>query len=293
MTASVPPLLGSPARDDLLVMTFNVRRAMDGPLVRRRDRWTHRAPAVAALLRAERPAVLGLQEVRPRILPALHDALGPGYRRIGRGRDADGGGEGNPLLFDERRLSLVDAGQQALSPHPDVPGSLGWGAVFPRTAVWGEFDDRVTGARFLAVCTHLDPFSPRSRLRSADALRAMVRRHGLPAVVMGDLNAGVDAPAVRALLADGMLRDAWAVAERRATPAWGTFADYRPPRENGRRIDLVAVTPGIRVRAAGIDPRRFEGRTPSDHLAVHTLLHLAGREDPHEGRLPPAAPHSG
>ncbi|WP_314649615.1 endonuclease/exonuclease/phosphatase family protein [uncultured Microbacterium sp.] len=291
MTATAPPLLGPPGRDDLHVMTFNVRRAMEGPLVRRHDRWSHRAPAVAALLRTERPAVLGLQEVRPRILPVLRDALGPGYRRIGRGRDANGGGEGNPLFFNEQRLSLRDSGQDALSPHPDVPGSLGWGGLFPRTAVWGAFDDRITGARFLAVCTHLDPFSPRSRRRSATALRTLVHRHRLPAVVMGDLNAGVDAPAVRALLAGGMLRDAWAAAEHRATPAWGTFPDYRAPRENGRRIDLVAVTPGIRVRAAGIDARRFEGRTPSDHLAVHTLLHLAGREDPHEGRLPPAAPH--
>lgn len=284
-------LLGAPEPGDLHVMTLNVRRAMEGMLHPRHDRWSHRAPAVAALLRAERPALLGLQEVLPRILPTLHQALGPDYETLGRGRSATGAGEGNPLLFDSRRLAVRAWGQEALSPHPDRPGSIGWGNLLPRTAVWGEFADRRTGALVLAVGTHLDPFSPRSRVRAADRLRALVAAHGLPAVVMGDLNAGAESPAVRVLLADGALRDAWAVAESRATPAWGTYPHYRAPRPDGRRIDLVAVTPDVRVRVAGIDARRFEGRAPSDHLAVHTLLRIAGREEPHERRLPAPAPH--
>ena len=103
-------LIGPVDAPDLHVMTFNVRRAVEGRLRPRADRWSTRAPAVRALLAAERPTILGLQEVRPRVVPLLRDALGHGYRMLGRGRRRDGGGEGTPLFFDERRLQLVDGG---------------------------------------------------------------------------------------------------------------------------------------------------------------------------------------
>jgi endonuclease/exonuclease/phosphatase family metal-dependent hydrolase len=253
-------------------MTFNVRRAMDGPLRPLRDRWSTRAPAVRALLGSERPTLLGLQEALPRIMPVIQDAVGPDYHRVGRGRGRDGAGEGTPLLYDRTRLELRASGQHALSDTPDQPGSIGWGNLIPRILVWAEFADRATGTRFVAVNTHLDHLSARSRRRSVDSIRDLVRERALPAIVMGDLNAGVDSPAVRALLADDVLRDAADAADGSLTPDWGTYPGYRHPRVGGRRIDWIAVTPDVRVGAYGVNGRTFEGRRPSDHLPVQTVV---------------------
>ncbi|MEV7632237.1 endonuclease/exonuclease/phosphatase family protein [Microbacterium sp. NPDC089318] len=260
-------------------MSFNVRRAAEGRLRRRADRWSTRAPAVRALLAAERPTLLGLQEVRPRVVPLLRDALGDGYRMLGRGRRRDGGGEGTPLFYDERRLRLLDGGQRALSDQPMRAGSTGWGNLLPRMLVWAEFVDRATGRRFLAVNTHLDHLSAPSRLRSADAIRRLVADLPLPAVVLGDLNAGDDSPTVRHLLERraeaGALVDTWQAASQHRTPRWGTYGGYRPPRQGARILDWVLVTPGIDVRAAAVNDRRPGGRWPSDHLPVQAVVRVS------------------
>lgn len=280
-------LIGPIDPPELHVMTLNVRRALEGPLIARADRWSTRAPAVHALLSTERPALLGLQEALPRVMPGVRTALGAGYRSLGRGRGRGGTGEGTPLLFDGARLRLVDGGQRALSDDPNVPGSRSWGNLIPRIAVWAEFVDRSTGARLLAVNTHLDPFSRRSRQRSSEALAAFVLDRGIPAVVMGDLNADAASPSIAALLAGDLLTDAWATAETRLTPEWGTYTHYGRPRVGARRIDAIAVTPDATVRAVGADARTFDGVHPSDHLPVQAVIRIdgAGARGSEEGEL--------
>ncbi|MFJ4255268.1 endonuclease/exonuclease/phosphatase family protein [Microbacterium sp. NPDC090003] len=275
MTGSAT-LIGPVAPPEVHVMTLNARRAMEGPLIARADRWSTREPAVHALLASERPTLLGLQEALPRVMPPIRRALGDGYRSLGRGRGRGGTGEGTPVLYDGTRLQLVDGGQRALSDRPDLPGSLGWGNVIPRIAVWAEFVDRSTGARLLVVNTHLDPFSRRSRQRSSEAIAAFIGERGVAAIVMGDLNADVRSTSVRALVAGDRLTDAWAAADAHLTPEWGTYTHYRRPRVRTRRIDAIAVTPDVRVRATGANARTFAGAHPSDHLAVQAVIRVDG-----------------
>jgi len=270
---SPPALLGPASAPDLHAMSFNIRRAMGGPLVRRADRWAHRAPAVLALLESEAPTVVGLQEVRPHVLGVVRDALGSRYRSLGRGRGRRGDGEGTPILYDASRLTLRSWSQQALSDTPATPGSRGWGNLIPRILVAAEFTDDSTGHRLLVVNTHLDHLSPGSRARSAAAVTALVARSTSPAIVMGDLNAGGGSAAVRTLIADGLV-DSWDAAETRLSPEWGTCPGYRPARVGGRRIDRLLVTPGIRVRAAAMNNRTFDRIRPSDHLPVQSLLRI-------------------
>ncbi|MEH0110902.1 endonuclease/exonuclease/phosphatase family protein [Tersicoccus sp. MR15.9] len=272
-------LIGPPARPDVHVMTLNVRRRIR-MTPRRADRWANRRPAVQALVRAERPTVLGVQEAMPDQADALHEALGERYGRVGHGRNADGGGEGCPLFYDAGRLELVGWEQAALSDTPDVPGSTSWGNMVPRIMVLAQLRDRATGALFLAVNTHFDHLSRRSRVRSAEAVRKTVAGHGLPAIVTGDLNAGQRSPSVQTLLADDALEDAWSAADLRITPPWGTFANYRQPRAGGRRIDWIVTTPDIDVRRAGMNARRPDGVWPTDHLPVQAIVRLPDADAP-------------
>lgn len=271
-------LIGPVASPDVHVMTFNIRRAADGVLQRRTDRWSWRAPAVRQLLAAEQPTLIGLQEVLPRAMPVVRDALGTDHRAIGAGRGAGGRGEGTPILFDSTRLELCDWGQRALSDHPERAGSIGWGNLIPRILVWAEFDERASGTRFLAINTHLDHLSASSRRRSALSIRQLVSERGLPAVVTGDLNAGVGSTTVRALQSDRALIDSTDAAQRRTGLHGGTYARYGRPRDGGRRLDWIMTTPDVRVRTVGINDHRPGGRRPSDHVPVQAVLSFG--EDP-------------
>lgn len=277
-----PVLIGPTDAPDLHVMTFNLRRPVAQLSSRSPDRWETRRPAVGALLSAERPSLLGVQEAMPEQAAFLRRALGGAYHSIGRGRKADGTGEGCPILFDAERLELEGWTQQSLSDDPDTAGSTGWGNMIPRILVAAVFRDRATSARLLAVNTHFDHLSRRSRLRSAERIRSLIAAQSLPAIVTGDLNTGEGTAPIDALLGtpDGaaapVLADAWSVADERLTPEWGTFPNYRSPRYDRKRIDWIATSPAIEVRRAGINTRRPAGVWASDHLPVQVILRLPG-----------------
>ncbi|MFB2555532.1 endonuclease/exonuclease/phosphatase family protein [Herbiconiux liangxiaofengii] len=268
------PLVGPVGPPELHVMTYNIRRPI--PSMRRRspDRWETRRPHLGALLEAERPSILGVQEAMPATMGFVRHALGEHYRSVGYGRSADRRGEGCPLFYDTARLELLEWRQQALSATPDVAGSTGWGNRVPRVLVAAQFRDRATSARFLAVNTHFDHLSRHARVRSAEAVHALVAASGLPAVVTGDLNSGEATTPLRALLSGGLLRDAYAVAESRLTPEWGSFPNYGDPRLGRKRIDWVATTADVEVVRAGINPQRYGGGWGSDHLPVQVVLRM-------------------
>lgn len=267
-------VLGPAAPPSLHVMTFNVRRRMNGVTWPPADRWSIRRPRLEALLRDERPTILGAQEVLPDQAEAVRDALGATYRIVGHGRHPGPRGEGCPLFYDDARLELVDWRQAALSDRPDEAGSTSWGNVIPRVFVQAGFRDRMTSRTFTVINTHLDVFSARARQRAAEELHAVISAQPSPAILLGDLNAGPTSAPWTTLLSHGVLRDAWSEADARLSPEWGTFAGYRRPRP-GRRIDAILVSPGVEVRRAAINARPIDGGWPSDHLPVQALVTIA------------------
>jgi endonuclease/exonuclease/phosphatase family metal-dependent hydrolase len=269
--AAEPPLIGATASPGLHVMSWNIRRRSPRPRWSADD-WHAREKRLTALLRAERPSVLGMQEAMPGQARAVKDALGPDYRLIGRGRASDGRGEGCPICFDARRLELIDASQRALSARPDTDGSRSWGNIFPRIRVAATFGDRTNGSRILVVNTHFDHLSHRSRVRSAGAVHELISTAPSPVVVMGDLNADERSTTLLTLRAGDALGDAWTLARSRVTPRWGTFSGYRTPQVDGRRIDWILVSPSMPVTVAAINHRRYAGGWGSDHLPVQAVV---------------------
>ncbi|MDT3331101.1 endonuclease/exonuclease/phosphatase family protein [Microbacterium sp. KSW-18] len=268
------PVLGEVEGDLLHVATLNVRRPLPRGLSRGADRWERRRPALLASLSRESPSVISLQEVLPGPARDIARALGGEYGRIGVGRGRGGRGEGCPIFFDRSRLELIDHQQLALSASPEVAGSRSWGNPLPRAMVIGVFRDRLARASFAVINTHLDPFSSRSRVRAAEQIRQVVRRRGLPTVVMGDMNAADGSRALEALTRGDLLTDAWTTAAERVTPPWGTYSGYRPPVRGGERIDWILTTPDVAVERVGIDARLEDGVAGSDHLPVHAAIEV-------------------
>ncbi|MBI5851094.1 MAG: endonuclease/exonuclease/phosphatase family protein [Planctomycetes bacterium] len=117
-----------------------------------------------------------------------------------------------------------------------------------------------------------------STLLVRERMRAITSREGQQgeAVLLGDFNSAEDDEAITALTSpraddEFPLTDVW----RSTHPdeAAGTFTAFDPMNDGGtRRIDYLFVTRGWRVRGAGIDRSRRDGRWPSDHFPVWVEL---------------------
>lgn len=265
---------------ELSVISYNVRvdTTQDGAYG-----WAARREAVAALLRARGAALIGLQEALAHQLDDIVDRL-EGYEAAGVGRD-DGAttGEFNPILYRTGRLRLCRQGTFWLSETPDVPGSMSWGAGYPRIVTWGEFEAAGSGRRLFLFNTHLDHQSVRAREEGARLLRARMATiaGSRPAVVTGDFNCESGSRPLQILVAPGAdglaLQDAQNVAgEGHAGPAGTLTSNFREPL--GPKIDFILVTAGVEVLRHAVLDEKSGDRFPSDHLPVLAEIRLRDQE---------------
>jgi endonuclease/exonuclease/phosphatase family metal-dependent hydrolase len=273
-------MLGAARAPELHVMTYNIRRRMLHLNPRSPDRWGARKHLLRRILSVERPTILGIQEGLLDQVLFVAEVLGPHYRWIGYGRNADRRGERCVIYYDSTRLQLERWEQFALSDTPGVSGSTSWGNRIPRTAVSAHFTDLATSLPLHVVNTHFDHISAQSRVHSARLVAAVVRASGGPTIVMGDANSGTDSRAYGELLTGSGLADSWLVAERRLTPLWGTYSAYRAPQRHHKRIDWLFVSPDIRVEATGINAVRYGGAAPSDHEPVQARVVVSATGGP-------------
>jgi len=262
------------------VMSFNVRygTAADGP-----NRWELRRAAVFELIRAARPDVIGLQEVLAFQADELRAAL-PRYGLVGAGRD-DGRrrGEMVPIMYDRKRLELVDYGHLWLCEQPDRPGMKGWDAACPRMATWTALRFRRNPLLTIWVInTHFDHRGPRARLESARLLRKLTDSlGGKPIIVTGDFNCPPGSPPHEVLTAEtgnlAALHDAWQALELPEDGA-GTFNGFAG-RRCGPRIDWILFSRRFEAVRAEIINRQVQGRWPSDHFPVIVELRLLPMTD--------------
>jgi endonuclease/exonuclease/phosphatase family metal-dependent hydrolase len=272
----------------LRVMTWNVWWRFGS--------WRTRLAGIRAVLHAQRPDIIGLQEVwddgRSNLAAELGHELGycyswspaPNTDRW-RGRSIESGVKvGNAILS---RWPLTSETQLRL-PEGDIAEG--------RTALFASVD--VGGVQVPFFTTQLTSAPDRSALRceQVSALAGFVaerRTHAFPAIVTGDLNAEPDSDEIRMLCGHKtsgavpglVLVDAWRYADP-TDPGWTWDRKNPHVEETGEpsaRIDYVLVgPPGVgraglvkRAQIAGSDP--VDGVWPSDHAAVVVELELPHR----------------
>ena len=251
----------------LPVMSYNIRygTAPDGV-----NAWDKRKRAASQMVKAQRPAVFGVQEALDFQLEQFV-ADCPGYKYVGVGRE-DGVHEGEHMavFYDTDRIEMEKWGTYWLSETPDKP-SMGWDAACKRTATWTLMKDRKTGKHFYFVNTHLDHVGQEARRKGLAVVVERIGKmnpEGFPMILCGDFNVYPDDPCLADI--QGMMKDARV--EAKVTDngltwhGWGTVSGRKP-------IDFIfyngfsGCTKFYRVTD------RYDGRDfVSDHYPVRANL---------------------
>lgn len=261
---------------EFTVATFNLRNytAKDGD-----NAWVLRVDQVAEMIRRTGAWIVGTQEGYFEMLEQLGERL-PEYRWVGQGRRGGTQDEFCAILYRHDHLEAEQVGHFWLSETPEAPGSSSWNSSLPRMCTWARLRIREGARPSLHVYnTHLDHVSGEAREQGmrllCRILRERRRQEGLPAILMGDFNAGEGSPVVRFLREESGLVDAFsALPGRQAHGIGSTFHGFHGGAD-GDPIDYVFGTEDVAFVATEVRRERIAGRYPSDHYPVMTTLRLA------------------
>ena len=262
----VVPLISAFEASRVELMSFNIRfgTADDGE-----NSWPNRHEDVAALIRAELPDVLGLQEALRFQIDELIERC-PGYDWVGVGRDdGESAGEHAPIFYRTDRVRLIKHGTFWFSNTPSKPGTTSFGNTIPRICTWAIFEptgDSET-QRFGVANVHLDHQSAESRLLSVQMLLHHVAEWiGTQPFLMGDFNTGPSSQPIRDITQHG-----WKNTAKTPGPTFNGFRDEA----SGEMIDFIFAPDRLVVDEWEIiDDSTDDGRWPSDHLPVRAIVRL-------------------
>ncbi len=245
--------------------TFNIRYDNPSdPVV-----WAERRDEVAQVVGFY--DIVGLQEALPHQLSDLAERL-PWMSTIGRGRDADGGGEACPILYHHGKWELLHHETLWLAADWRTPGAVGWSADLPRIVTVAWFHHVETGNRVRVYNTHWSHVSAEARESSARLIAAMDAVHGADAtVVLGDFNEEAGAPG-RVVLEEAGFVDTYDRVQARCRKSFPTYTTFNPEGANGGpRIDAI-YTKGLDTKWTCVDEIIKKEHFISDHLPLHAVV---------------------
>ena len=260
----------------LKLVTFNLKRTI---LRRDKRNFANRVAAIQEFFAQQQPDLVGTQELTIQDLHRAEEAL-PQYRWIGLGRRGGHRSEFSAIFYRPDRLRLLDQGTFWLSAHPQMPGSRGWMAIFPRICTWGLFEVLQTGQKVRVYNTHLDHVSPLARAEGVRVIQSHIRSHTEPhadgVILMGDFNA-TPASRVLRMLRDSDHRifthDSYTITLQKEPLCCRTYHGFSG-KIAGRPIDYIFVSGDLRITDAVIDRGVYDNQYPSDHYPIVMELAL-------------------
>jgi endonuclease/exonuclease/phosphatase family metal-dependent hydrolase len=194
------------------------------------------------------------------------------YTSVGVGRD-DGkeGGEYSPVFYDRRRFDMLESNTFWLSTTPDVAGSKGWDAAFPRVVTWVKLKDKNTRKMLFVFNTHFDHLGVEARKNSALLIHQKVAEiaDNEAVVIMGDFNSTVHDDAFQTMIATktGFV-DARQKAKTKVGESWSFHGFGQVKLADRELIDFIFVNRKIQVLRHEIPFIEYDGRYLSDHNPV-------------------------
>lgn len=260
--------------EEIRVMSFNIRYANEWD---KENRWEMRKDFAGEVVRNAAPDILGIQEAYRSQLDDLHTSA-PGYGEVGEGREGGTEDEYAAIHYKKQRYDLMDSGTFWLSESPDKP-SKSWGSFCNRICSWAHLKDRIMERSLYVYNTHLDHQSQEARENGVQLIMDHVkdRKSSDPVILMGDLNVTEENSVIRYILgettqgtSDKSLVDSF----RNLHPEEQVVGTYHGFEGNpdGKRIDYIFVSPDVLPLKATINRIHRDGRYPSDHFPITTIL---------------------
>ncbi|WP_185969019.1 endonuclease/exonuclease/phosphatase family protein [Carboxylicivirga sp. M1479] len=169
-------------------MSFNIRYDNPNDGI---NAWANRKALVYSFLKEATPDIIGFQEVMKHQLDDIQINLEQ-YHYVGAGRD-DGKekGEFTPVFYLKNKYELLASSYFWLSETPEIPGSVSWGATYPRIVSWVQLKDIQQGYIFYVFNTHFSHMSSYARNESTILLLKKMNTiaSGAPLILTGDFNA--------------------------------------------------------------------------------------------------------
>ena len=243
------------------IMSYNLRCLT--PLDTGEKSWFYRAGYVLQDIEQEAPGIIGFQEATRWQYQFLVESL-PDHDSVITYRDKAFNSEGCPIFYHTGRYTLVDKGSFWLSETPEVM-SKDWGSACYRITSYVILTDNSSGKDFVVFNTHLDHVSDEARIEGMGVILDKIAQFGgLPAVIMGDLNAQEDSATI--LAATEHFLDARYAAEETVDTYtyqnWGNFSV-------ARRIDYFMISKsGIKPLSYAVLDQPRDGVWSSDHSPI-------------------------
>lgn len=264
------------AQKTLNVMSFNVRVNVksDGE-----DDWNHRKQIAAQQIKFYDTDIAGLQEATLEHLTDLTTYL-PDYKYAGVARD-DGKqkGEYSCILYNTKRLELLETETFWLSENINDTGSKGWDASYPRVLTWAKFKDKKTKKKFYFFNTHFDHQGETARRESSKLLLRKVNEvaGNNQVIITGDFNATPEDEPIK-IITDSTntlhLTDTKNISEE---PHYGpdeTFTGFKFQQENNKLLDYIFIKDKIKVLKHATLSEIWGVHFTSDHFPVFAKLEL-------------------
>jgi endonuclease/exonuclease/phosphatase family metal-dependent hydrolase len=252
----------------LNIISYNIRQDTAGDKGPRD--WPQRKDMLSGYLLNNKASIIGLQEVKHNQLLDLDKAL-PDHSHVGVGReDGKNRGEYSPIFYDRNiwKPDPKEHGTYWLSDTPDVANSKTWGNNHTRICTWVrliKLNGPKKGNAIYIYNTHWDHQSQPSRVKSGALMLKTIknRTHQQdPFILMGDLNASTENPAVTQLLAAGDLTNL-GIQKVRSSSQWKTAL------VPGLPIDHIFTSASIKNARFKVDTNPgVKGHAASDHHPV-------------------------
>lgn len=256
-------------QQDIRMMSCNLRCL--SPLDLGKRSWFYRANLIMDGIEEQSPGIIGFQEATSWQYDYLVEAM-PQYDSVITYRDDSVIAEGCPIFYHTERYTLVEKGSFWLSETPEGM-SKDWGAAHYRICSYVILTDNAKGENFVVFNTHLDHVSDEARINGIGVVLDKIAAFGgLPAVIMGDLNAE-EGSATYVNVTEHFLDARYEAPE---TTGAGTYQNWGELPE-GKRIDYFMVSKtGFTVERYAVIDNVYDGVYASDHCPIVLDAALCG-----------------
>ncbi|MEE4178500.1 MAG: endonuclease/exonuclease/phosphatase family protein [Bacteroides sp.] len=262
---------------EIKVISFNVRFDNPGD---GNNAWPNRIPLVKQYLEEESPDIIGFQEALHHQVEDL-SAMLPGYDWVGSGRD-DGKeqGEYTPVFFKKSEFELADKGQFWLSYTPEIPGSIGPGALLPRITTWAKLIHKPSKTSLYFFNTHFSHVSDEARQLSAEIIAEKMKQIAgkAPLILTGDFNIEYGSDTYQLVsqqfLAGNQLINTFAKNMEENTAELPKTYNGFSEANTGAFIDFIFTKKSFSIKGYSVDKVKAGDIFISDHWPVKILLEL-------------------